>query len=34
MEIEKSYLNLITTVIKNARNKVEVTVNSELVILY
>ena len=34
MELDANYLKQITDIIKNARNKVETTVNSELVILY
>ena len=34
MELNINYLKQITDIIKNARNKVETTVNSELVILY
>ncbi len=34
MELDKNYLKQITDIIKNARNKVETAVNSELVILY
>ena len=34
MELDTNYLKQITDIIKNARNKVETTVNSELVILY
>ncbi len=34
MDLDKNYLKLITDIIKNARNKVEITVNSELVMLY
>jgi len=34
MELDKNYLKQITDIIKKARNKVEVAVNSELVLLY
>jgi len=34
MELDKIYLEQITDIIKNARNKAEVAVNSELVMLY
>ena len=34
MELDTNYLKQITDIITNARNKVETTVNSELVILY
>jgi len=34
MDLDKNYLKQITDIIKNAQNKVEITVNSELVMLY